>query len=358
VRKHFEGVTDDDLVTSYFDKLIQIPIRVPTLGTQEVRAYLMLLFVMNSDLDPSLKETIRARVCERLRQTWQGKRVDRAFVQSLGALPADLVSRLDTADRLASLMTRATGISGNPRLIKRFLNALAIRMTISRAQGVGVDEAVLAKMLLFERCGNPKAYTELVAAVSEDEHGKPRFLSEWERDAAAGKKLELKSPWDDAFVEEWLTLPPRVADLDLRGVLYVSREHAPLITPEDRLSSDSAEVLAALLQNPDVAEGLKDRISGIAPTEKSIIMDRLLERARQEQDWGVPGILDALLVVSDADPAQGARLAAFLADRPASQIRPSIVPKIEDQPWSKTVFKKWDESSVSATVKKALKSRI
>lgn len=358
VKRHFEGVTDDDLVTSYFDKLIQIPIRVPTLGTQEVRAYLMLLFVMNSDIDVSLKETIRAKVCERLSQTWQGKRVDRAFVQSLGTLPDDLVSRLDTADRLASLMTRATGISGNPRLIKRFLNALAIRMAISRAQGVGVDEAVLAKMLLFERCGNSKAYTALIAAVSEDEQGKPRFLSEWEEDAAAGKKLELKAPWDDPFVEEWLTLSPRVADLDLRGVLYVSREHAPLITPEDRLSSDSAEVLGALLQHPDMAESLKSRISGITPAEKSIIMDRLLERARQEQEWGVPGILDALLAVSEADPAQGARLAAFLTDRPPSQIKPSIVPKISDQPWSTAVYRKWNESNVSATVKRAVKSRI
>jgi predicted KAP-like P-loop ATPase len=227
VRRHFEGVTDDDLVTSYFDKLIQIPIRVPTLGTQEVRAYLILLFVANSELATADKEAIRTKVCERLGQTWQGKRVDRAFVQSLGAIPADLVARMDTADRLAPLMTRATGINGNPRLIKRFLNALAIRMAISRAQGVGVDEAVLAKMLLFERCGNRKAYAELTSAVSRDEAGKPRFLSKWEEEGNAGSKPDLQEPWSDPFVQEWLTLPPRVADLDLRGVLYVSREHAP-----------------------------------------------------------------------------------------------------------------------------------
>src|SRR5208283_3633558 len=29
VRRHFEGVPDDLLVTNYFDKLIQVPIRVP-----------------------------------------------------------------------------------------------------------------------------------------------------------------------------------------------------------------------------------------------------------------------------------------------------------------------------------------
>src|SRR3546814_1497397 len=111
------------------------------LGTQEVRAYMMLLFIENSDLTDDTKEKIRAGVCAQLRQTWQGKRVDRAFVQSLhDSFPDELVGKLDTADRLAPLMIGATGISGNPRLIKRFLNALAIRMTISKAQGVGVED--------------------------------------------------------------------------------------------------------------------------------------------------------------------------------------------------------------------------
>ena len=240
VKRHFEGV-DENLVTSYFDKLIQVPIRVPPLGTQEVRAYMMLLFVENSAIDKTLKEHIRAKVCEQLSLTWQGKRVDRAFVQSLGTLPAELIARLDAADRLAPLMTKASGINGNPRLIKRFLNALSIRMAISKAHNVGVDEAALAKMLLFERSGNPKAYAELISAVNADPRGRPQFLAEWETKALAGEELNLKEPWNDPFIQEWLTLPPQLADQDLRGLLYVSREYAPLITPEDRLSSEGAE---------------------------------------------------------------------------------------------------------------------
>ena len=73
------------------------------------------------------------------------------------------------------MMTKASGISGNPRLIKRFLNALAIRMAISKEHNVGVDEAALAKMLLFERSGNPKAYAELITAVNADPQGRPAF---------------------------------------------------------------------------------------------------------------------------------------------------------------------------------------
>lgn len=358
VRRHFEGVPDDLLVTNYFDKLIQVPIRVPPLGTQEVRGYMMLLFVENSDLDDGTKEKIRAGVCSQLGQTWQGKRVDRAFVQSLHAeIPAALVGKFDTADRLAPLMTTASGILGNPRLIKRFLNALAIRMAISNAQGVGVDEAVLAKLLLFERLGNSKAYAELITAASTSDSGKPAFLAEWEEKANVGKDLALQAPWDDPFVQEWLKLPPSIADADLRGALYVSREHTPLITPEDRLSSEAAELLAALLQHPDMASTLKERVVKVPRTETTVMMDRLLDRARQEQEWGAPPILDACLVLAEADPPQGARLAAFLSDRPVAQIQPNIIPKIGDQPWAKAIFDIWDRSQVSRQVKAAIKRK-
>lgn len=355
VRRHFDGV-DDELVTNYFDKLIQLPIRVPPLGTQEVRAYMMLLFIENSSIDSAIKEELRAKICSRLGQTWQGKRVDRAFVESLhNDFGDELIGQFDTADRLAPIMTTASGIVGNPRLVKRFLNALSIRMVISRAHGVGVDETVLAKMLLFERVGNPKAYAALTKAVSENGDGKPLFLAEWEEKANEGQDLELTAPWDDPFIYEWLTLPPRLADRDLRGVLYVSREHAPLIMPQDRLSSEAAELLTALLGQPDMAASVKDRLSVLARAEITVIMDRLLDRARQEQEWGVPPILEACLVAAEVDPPQGTRLAAFLSDRPAAQIKANIVPKISDQPWAKSVLEKWEGSTVSRSVKNAIK---
>lgn len=357
VRRHFDGI-NDDLVINYFDKLIQVPIRVPPLGTQEVRAYMMLLFVDNSSLSQEHKDKIRVGVCGQLRKTWQGKRVDRAFVAGLHPdLPGELVGKLDTADRLAPLMVAATGIAGNPRLIKRFLNALSIRMTISNAQGVGVDEAVLAKLMLFERLGDSKAFAELVSKVSTSDNGKPAFLMEWEKSAVAGAELALQEPWKAPFIEEWLRLPPALADIDLRGALYVSREHTPLISPEDRLSSDAAEVLTALLTQPEMAGSLKSRLASLARAETTVLMDRVLEKARQEQEWGVPAILESAMALAESDPALGPRLAAFLRDRPATQIRPNIVPRIADQSWAKEVFGAWDAGDISKPVKAAIKSR-
>jgi len=84
----------------------------------------------------------------------------------------------------------------------------------------------------------------------------------------------------------------------------------------------------------------------------------LLEQARKEQEWGVPAILEACLVMAAVDPAQGQRLAAFLSDLPPAQLRASIVPKIGDQPWANSVFEKWDRSpGISAPVKKAISQR-
>jgi predicted KAP-like P-loop ATPase len=355
VRKHFDELTDPDLISNYFDKLIQIPIKVPTLGIQEVRAYMMMLFVDNSSLSQENKEHIRGSVASQLRQSWQGKRVDRAFIQTLGIeLPADLVARLDSAESLAPIMAGARGIKGNPRLIKRFLNALSIRMAISNAQGVGVDESALTKLLLFERLAPTAIYAELASAVASDPAGQPLFLSEMEKATRGGTPMDFPPGWDTDFVRGWLDLEPALASLDLRGALYVSREHAPLVTDADRLSSESAKILAALLDNPDMAASLKESLEQIPKADLSVLMDRTLVRARQEQSWGVPAIMTALIVIAEVDPEQGKRLAGFLLERPVVQIQPDIVPKIREYAWATEVLNVWLTSAVSRTVKNAI----
>ena len=355
VRRHFQGIDNESLVTSYFDKLIQIPIRVPPLGTQEVRAYMMLLFVENSTLSEEDKEAIREKVCSQLQQTWRGKRVDRAFIETTyDGFSTELLGRFDTADRLAPLMVSASQIAGNPRLIKRFLNALSIRMAIAHIHGVAVDEAVLAKLMLFERSGPSDAYRELVKVVNENEEGRPAFLAAWEEKTLAGQECELEAPWDAAFVREWLALQPQLADIDLRGALYVSREHAPLVTPEDRLSSGGAELLTAILESPDMAADLRADLEQLPRTETTVIMDKVLAIARQAQEWGTPPILDAALAVAAADPALGVRLAGFLQERPPSQVTPSIVPKISGYSWTSMVYEGWLAADVSSPVKRAI----
>lgn len=358
VRRHFGSEVDNEIATNYFDKLINVPIRVPPLGTQEVRAYMLLLFIDISELGEQAKEEIRQKICDQLAHSWEGKRADLSFVKGLGhEFPPSLTAQLDVADRLAPIMTSASKIRGNPRLIKRFLNALAICRQIARHQGISINEPALVKLMLLDRCGDPMAYAALAKAVNEDAEGRPRFLAEWEARAAQGEHIERDAPWKDAFVLEWLRLTPPLAELDLRGELYVSRENLPLLRPQDRLTSKGAEMLEALLTQPGMADGIAEEVRALSPEDLEIVMARLLDRAGQEREWGTPEILDACIVVADTSPVQASRLAAFLDQRPTAQIKPDIVPKLVDKEWAQDVLRAWYTKDVSPPVKRAITSQ-
>lgn len=359
VRAHFKEIDlDDDLVTNYFDKLIQVPIRVPPLGTQEVRAYLFLLFIENSTLSQEIRDDLRTKICKQLGETWQGKRVDRSFVCSLiNGCPEELSAQLELADRLAPIMTKARQIAGNPRLIKRFLNTLSIRLATAKAQKVNVDGTALAKMLLFERCGNEAAYSKLVREINDHENGKPIFLKAWEEAATKGEETkDLPSEWKDDFTQDWLALSPTFHDFDLRSVVYVSREHMPIITAMDQLSSESVELLAALVelkQQPSVE--LATRLKARGKREVGLIMERLLSRARQIQEWGTPSILYACLTVITAESSQSEPFVRFLRQIPLSQLKPSIIPLLKDKTWAKDILSHWGaQSETPSQVKKAI----
>ena len=350
VRKHFDGI-DDILVTNYFDKLIQIPIQVPKLGTQDIRAYLSLLYIDSSSLAKDDKESLRVNICKQLSETWKGTRLDRSYIRKLEtelniSIPTVLSAQLDMADRLAPLMSSDTAIEANPRLIKRFLNAISIRMAIGSAQGVALDEAVLTKILLLERCGTKEAYTKIAESSAENENGHPTILKDIEAALDSGNEIELPEEFNSIFFRHWVTSKPTLSDVDLRAVLFVSREHSPLLLSHEQMSTAGTELFEALIDQPDMSAELEDKIKGLSIEDLNLIMDKLLERALREQSWGIPPILEACITVARANIALGNRLGAFLSSRPINQIEPSIVPKIQGEEWSEIAFKVWEKENV------------
>lgn len=344
VRAHFkDAVLEEDLVTNYFDKLIQIPLRVPPLGTQEVRAYLFLLFIENSGIPDTERDTIRKAICKQLAETWQGKRVDREFVESLIPNCEDtLVRQLELADRIAPLMTTSRHIGGNPRLIKRFLNTLHIRLATAAAQQVTVDEAALTKMLILERCGHEDAYKSLLRAIVDSPDGKPHLLKPWEESVAREEEPELPPEWKDEFVVEWLALAPALHAMDLRSVVYVSRDYLPIISSAEQLSPEAVKLLEALFEVKMQAPAqLVRNIKNLGQRDKILIMEQLLNQARQHHEWGTPGILHAALAVVEAEESVAEALVRFLKRVPPVQLKAGIVPLLKDKPWARTVLDAW-----------------
>ncbi len=360
VRVHFKGLAlDDDLVTNYFDKLIQVPLRVPPLGTQEVRAYLMLLYLAKAGLGDERVEEVRSKVCERLSSSWSGKRADLAFMTELVPnVGAEVRANLELADRLAPLMTTAQQINGNPRLIKRFLNTLWIRLAVAKSQGVAVDESTLAKVLLFERCATESAYQRLVTAVNDGDEGRPTFLAEWERQARSGEEISrLERDWDTPFVKDWLALEPALGELDLRAVVYVSRETLPIVTSADQMSTAALELLEGLLKLTSATSAFTDRLRALAGRDHTLMVERLMVRARQEQSWGKPNVLWAFLTLIEAAPEVASTFRKFLTQLDPSRLTAAIIPLLGDKEWAREALGVWAKSpDASGPVKKAIKA--
>jgi predicted KAP-like P-loop ATPase len=221
-----------------------------------------------------------------------------------------------------------------------------------------VDEAVLAKLLLFERVVEPSVFVELATKVNDDPDGRPVFLGPWEAAVASGAELTLPKGWDTPFVRDWLGLEPELAGSDLRGALYVGREQAPLVTGSDKLSAAAVDLLTALTEHPREAPRLKDGLAALQSVEQGLIFDRLLVVARPIQSWGNPPILDACLTMASIDPAWGQKLARFLVERPHSQINAAVVPKIAGQEWTAVVFDAWKQAEdIEGPVKAAIEER-
>lgn len=360
VRTHFDDAElSDELVTNYFDKLIQLPIRVPPLGTQEVRAYLMMLFVdADETLDADQKEALRVEVCKRLGQSWKGDRVDKAFVSGLiKDCPSSLINRLALAERIAPILTTSPSIRGNPRLIKRFLNTLSLRLSMARIQSVPVDEAVLVKLLLFERGGDKDAYVQLLRAVNESDDGQAEFLAPLEARARGDETApELEKPWSESFERNWLSLDPSLAREDLRGALYVGRESHPIISRADELSSEALEVLDMLLRMTSASPTVDAEVAKLSNQEIGRVTDKVLSKARQETAWGVPPILNALQSLAKASSTAEASIVAFFSEVPSSQLKASIVPRLSQIGWGKEVLTTvLARNDIETSMRKAIK---
>ncbi|MFO1459471.1 MAG: P-loop NTPase fold protein [Verrucomicrobiota bacterium] len=360
VRAHFKNATlDEELVTNYFDKLIQVPLRVPPLGTQEVRAYLFLLYLENDNtITSGRKEEVRKAVCNQLAESWQNKRVDKTFIlDQLPEASPTLKNQLDLADRIAPLLTTSTQVAGNPRLIKRFLNTIAIRLSTAHSQGVLVDEAALTKLLILERCGHKDAYKNVLRAALEDDGGKAAFLKPWEDKARKSEEItDLPTEWNSPFTIGWFRLDPALSGLDLRAAFYVSRDYMPIIHSEKSLSKEGSEVLAALLAvRTSVPAALSAKLNTLSSNEKLLIQSKLLIQARQPQKWGTPGILHAMIAVATGDEASSEALKTFLQQIPTTQLEADIVPLLRDKPFSGSVFEAWKKVQ---TLPKAVRNAI
>lgn len=363
VRAHFSNmVLPDGLVTSYFDKLIQIPITVPHLGTAEVKIYLTLLFaekaVRKKELSDEAFKNAASELRTLLRSSWKNditkESLCSCFSETLGD---EMAKRINLAIGISGILVSAKGINGNPRLIKRFLNALEIRETIAKLNGIAVDYECLIKMLLFERCAAPRAFESLTRSISESDSGKSGLILEYEKCIEKSEDYQADEDcWNTPFVHEWLMLPPKLADLDLRPFIFLAKDKNDGFSTYDELSTQAT----ALLESMDnlrgtINKGLVGKIADLTEAEAAKLL-RHITRAGNNDQWKKETLNKALHVCA-AHESLGEVLANDLCQMPPAAVRPDMIPLIHGHDWSSPVLKHWSVTDTSRPVKRAIDAK-
>lgn len=362
VRVHFAGTgLDDDVATNYFDKLIQVPLRVPRLGSNETKAYTALLFLerahRSDQLDATNFEAAKASVEARLRETWNGKSVDLAFLETL--VPAgntELLGLMGLAERLAPLLFSASTVQANPRLIKRFLNTVFLRKALAKPQNIDVDVQVLAKWHLLERCDEAVA-NALAEKVSAEREGRIGILHDAEV-AAKNQDGTLSSPFGDkSFVREWLQLEPLLGDMDMRPILHLSRDSTVRDFGADDLNTAGKALRDALVAARNSNEALKQQIRDAGDFQSGLAMARAWELRRSSRTWQKAEEVLMLVEVSRIHPSVGVRAATLVSQAPITQLAPGLVSALIDFDWMKGVLSKWEQDDqLPQPVKRAIEN--
>jgi predicted KAP-like P-loop ATPase len=261
VRKHFPDLPDttgpQTYARNYLEKLIQVPFRIPALGETETLIYVTLLLI-GAELGENDSDFTKliAAAREKLKKPWASGALDAATVK------AALGAKADRAQNALMLSTQigpilASGTSGNPRQIKRFLNSLLLRQSSAEARGFGeeVKLPVLAKLMLAERF-LPRLFDQIAIAAASAGDGICADLSALETAVTQRKaqtvkpveepaqakpatraktpaKLEVVKPAESAQVSEWVSskgiqawarIVPEIGALDLRPYLFVAKD--------------------------------------------------------------------------------------------------------------------------------------
>ncbi|WP_109843405.1 KAP family P-loop NTPase fold protein [Aggregatibacter aphrophilus] len=288
VAEHYKDLSYRHQI-DYLDKLIQIPVLVPKAGVLEIRAYLYMLYAIHQKLSTEKLANLRQFLETHLQQSWQNQSLKTEQVaENIGEQNNQtLLENFELANRIAPLLANSPNIHGNPRIVKRILNTIKMRTKIAGKRQMPLDEAIITKLVIFERCVDSDVVTKFYQLVNEGE-GKPELLKELENNNEQNLSKLSENKSIQTFITEWVKLEPKLSNVDLRAAIYLSRETIPLNTYTAQLSQKAQETLSILLTTTSKtgSQSVQNAIKQLTMEEQISVMEALIEQLRKVDNWG------------------------------------------------------------------------
>ncbi|GAA3428743.1 KAP family P-loop domain protein [Streptosporangium nondiastaticum] len=226
VKDRFRSGSDPaTMARQYLEKIVQLPLRVPALGEPDTHAYLALLLLQHVRADKVLQDGLVTH-CDERRRAGHADLLEGASEE---VLPAELRTELTLAKTLAPVLHTRT--EGNPRRLKRFLNAYWMRAAQADLRCLRLDRAALAKLMVLEHFA-PDDFRKLITVAAAGRlpgvlaliNGQDISAGAVKRDTASATLSETDSG-DQALAESlrwWSVLPPQLVSLELDPYLRLA----------------------------------------------------------------------------------------------------------------------------------------
>lgn len=303
VRRHYPDlpVSQADYTKHYLEKLIQIPIRLPSLNQLQTQNYIRFLLLQYHLQDDQQRLQEICQAFERSHKTpYDPTALTYEFItQELGGTNQDLRTVLHVGEQLGSSL--ATELRGNPRNIKRFMNTVFLRKRVAEIYGLNdLKVGILSKLLLLERF-HEREYTQILAEVTASADGRSATVQRLEKPAEpekadkaekGGAKKLAPAPKPDAETTAehqllaWAKLEPTLGEVDLRPYVFVARERAVSFQPLDDIPHALVPVLEVLASGSRMAmQGQQANITALSDPLAQLLFRQLEKLAVKENSW-------------------------------------------------------------------------
>lgn len=253
-----------DIGKEYLEKVIQYPVTIPQLNYAEVNQYLACLL-----LEPTLSEEEFNKFLKVVNSIEPDTELTIELLnEKESGITEKCKADMALARQISSVL--APNINGNPRQCKRFLNTLAMRLSLAKARGVKLDKNILAKLMLAEYF-NP----EFFKAITKPENRE--LFKAFEK----GDALKEDNPFavwkDKEWVKNWMQNGTTLDDEKLEKYVYFANvKNRYGQSNLDQLSPSARKCYEYLVDGTDTNRNAALKlVDNLSPGEKAIIANEV-----------------------------------------------------------------------------------
>ena len=331
VRQEEEGLVQD-----YLEKLIQVPYQLPRLSPSEIETYVNLL-ACEKLLDPAQIPAVltawRNTRAQNVYAPFTAESIHKALTGG-AELPAKLKEQLDWSKAVASVITE--GLKGNPRQVKRMLNAMSLRKQLAAIAKISIREEILAKLMVLEYSNLP-LFQELNQWQAA-EKGVPSKLKILENESLKEEDASETTPpedglgkWRTPSMLSWLRMRPPLSGADLRDYFWLARDRTGSTLSGVTMIPPKVQMALHKLLSDNAGEnalGMK-LVPGLSGPELPVLLDLLKQEAERHPDRiTAAGALHKLGIQKVA--GAGAKLIEVARSITADSLLPSIPQNIAE----------------------------